>query len=154
MQGQWEERGLSLYDMWMVNMKKIGNASHCQGCEATGALIHCRESTLPGFRQHSDCWLVQATIWANQGNHNICTWTIGHKILYVQSSLQDGPESRGHGTTKNPELALCSPGSKLSTLPTCLHGPHLTSESWQDFSQQKVDSALFKHTWCQLWAPW
>ena len=27
LQGQWEERGLSLYDTWMVNMKKTGNAS-------------------------------------------------------------------------------------------------------------------------------
>ena len=115
--------------------------------EATRTLIHCRESVLPGCRQHSGCWLVQATIGANQGNPNICTWTIRHEVLCVQSNFQDGPESRGHGTTKSPELALCSPGSKMSTLPTCLLAPHLTSGSWQDFSRQKVDSALFKeHT--------
>lgn len=35
----------------------------------------------------------------------------------------------------------------MSTLPTCLLAPPLTSRSWQDFSQQKVDPVLFKgHT--------
>lgn len=48
------------------------------------------------------------------------------------------------GTVEGPELALCSPASKMSTLPTCIFAPHPGSHSWQDFSQQKVDPALFK----------
>ena len=65
-------------------------------------------------------------------------------MLCIQDDFQDGSESTGHGTTESPELALCSPASKMSTLPACILALHLTSHSWQDFSQQKVDPALFK----------
>lgn len=65
-------------------------------------------------------------------------------MFYVQSNFPEGPESMGLGAIESPELALCSPVSKMSTLPTCLLAPPLGSHSWQDFSQQKVDPALFK----------
>lgn len=97
--------------------------------------------------QRSGCWWAQATIWANQGNPNFCTWIIRNEVLYAHSNFQDGPESTGHGFTQSLELALCPPASKMSTLPTCLHVPPLMPHSWQHFCQQKADPVLSKeHT--------
>lgn len=128
-------------------MKRTENTSRWQKCEATGTRIYCQRECSSCYysRLQTALWLlVQATILANQGNPSIRTWTIKHEMLYVQGDFQDGPESTGYGTTKSPDLALCSPASKMSTLPACSLAPHLTSQSWQDFSQQKVDPALFK----------
>lgn len=95
-------------------------------------------------RLHTALWLLAGSSYYLGQSREPQYLHLGCEIgmSSVQSSFQEAPESMGQGRNESPESALCSPTSKMSTLPTCLSTSHLRSCSWQDFSQQKVDPAF------------
>ena len=114
-----------------------------QGCEATGALIHCRESTLPGFRQHSGCWLVQATIWANQGNHNICLGLSDIKYFMSRAVSKMGLNPGGMEQPRA-QSWLCA-----HQVPNCQLCPHASMDL---ISHQRAGRTSVSRRWTLLFS--